>query len=410
MTALSTSPSRLVAAGHTTSGLLACARTGRRWASSATRKAPKTALFFPGQGVQRVGMAAEWLEAFPRTVKPILEEIDDTLKIPLTRIIADGPNSELTATQNAQPAIMATSIMILRVLEREFGFNTPERVDVTLGHSLGEFAALVAGGYLRQPDALRMTRRRAEVMAQCSKEASTTFGGEVGMVALVCEANQRDAMIEAIHEFLGHSSPGHKADSNAESDMPAVHQVLIANINSKNQIVLSGNIERIKTLLTHLSSFSGHDPRAVRLKADSPFHSPLMKPAADIMKHILSGPSISAPGEDIVTFPGIMPCISNVTARPFQNREELKDLLARQAIETVQWHASIQYLHQQEKIKRWIGIGPGKVGRNLVGKEVGMQGAVKGGGVWGISDPREIEAVLKGLDDTESCVDEGGDA
>lgn len=351
-------------------------------------------------------MAAEWLEAFPRTVKPILEEIDDALKFSLTRIIADGPNSILTATENAQPAIMATSIMILRVLEREFGFNTPERVDFTLGHSLGEFAALVAGGYLRQTDALLMTRRRAEIMAQCSKEASELAGGEMGMVALVCEGNQRDSMIEAIHEFLGHSSPGSKADSNADSDMPAVHQVLIANINSKNQIVLSGDIERIKTLLTHLSSFSGHDPRAVRLKADSPFHSPMMKSATVVMKKILSSPSTCAPGEDVVTFPGVMPCISNVTARPFQNREELKDLLARQCVETVQWHDSIQYLHQEEKVMRWIGIGPGKVGRNLVGKEVGMKGAVKGGGVWGISDPREIEAVMKGLDDTETYVDE----
>lgn len=406
MSALRASTSRLVAVNHATSRWLARGQNGRRSASSATKKAPKTALFFPGQGVQRVGMAAEWLEAFPRTVKPILEEIDDALKFSLTRIIADGPNSILTATENAQPAIMATSIMILRVLEREFGFNTPERVDFTLGHSLGEFAALVAGGYLRQTDALLMTRRRAEIMAQCSKEASELAGGEMGMVALVCEGNQRDSMIEAIHEFLGHSSPGSKADSNADSDMPAVHQVLIANINSKNQIVLSGDIERIKTLLTHLSSFSGHDPRAVRLKADSPFHSPMMKSATVVMKKILSSPSTCAPGEDVVTFPGVMPCISNVTARPFQNREELKDLLARQCVETVQWHDSIQYLHQEEKVMRWIGIGPGKVGRNLVGKEVGMKGAVKGGGVWGISDPREIEAVMKGLDDTETYVDE----
>ncbi|GAB7356320.1 hypothetical protein MBLNU459_g7117t1 [Dothideomycetes sp. NU459] len=400
---------RMMAAGRATSGLLVRGKTTTRWASSTGKNAPKTALFFPGQGVQRVGMATEWLEAFPRTVKPILEEIDHTLGTPLSRIIAEGPNSLLTATENAQPAIMATSIMILRVLEREFGFNTAERVDVTLGHSLGEFAALVAGGYLRQTDALLMTRRRAEVMAQCSKEARQNSGGDVGMVALVCEANQRDPMIEAIHEFVGHSSPGSKADSNADSDLPPVHQVLIANINSKNQIVLSGDLERIKTLLAHLSSFGGHDPRAVRLKADSPFHSPLMKPAAEVMKKILARPSHSAPGEDVVTFPGIMPCISNVTARPFQDREELKDLLARQCVETVQWHDSIQYLHQKENIKRWIGIGPGKVGRNLVGKEVGMKGAVKGGGVWGISDPREIEAVMKGLDDTEHYADEEGD-
>ncbi|KAJ9631877.1 [acyl-carrier-protein] S-malonyltransferase [Taxawa tesnikishii (nom. ined.)] len=376
---------------------------GRRWASSAAaKKRPRTALFFPGQGVQRVGMTEDWLSAFPRTVKPILDEIDDTLQLPLSKIIAEGPSSTLTATENAQPAIMATSILILRVLEQEFGFKTTERVDVTLGHSLGEFAALVAGGYLRWHDALTMVRKRAEVMARISKEASEQSGGEVGMVAVICEVGDRDRMISEIHEFLGHGSPGHKSDSGQDSDLPSVEQVLIANINSKNQIVLSGNIERIKTLLTHLAQFGGHDPRAVRLKADSPFHSPLMRPAAEVMAQILDRPSQVAKDEDVVTFPGLMPCISNVSARPFESRAQLKDLLARSCVETVLWHSSIQYLHQEEKVRRWIGIGPGKVGRNLVGKEVGMKGAVKGGGVWGISHPKEVEDFLKALNETEN--------
>ena len=348
-------------------------------------------------------MTSEWLEAFPRTVKPLLDQIDDILKMPLSRIISEGPNSALLATENAQPAIMATSIMILRVLEAEFGFNTASRVHVTLGHSLGEFAALVAGGYLQETDALTMVRLRAEAMAKCSQEARDEYGGEVGMVALVCEPNQRDSLIEAIHDFLGHSSSGSKADSGADHDLPAVQQVLIANINSKNQIVLSGNIDRIRTLLTHISQFDGHNPRTVRLKADSPFHSPLMKPAADVMKKILAQPSIS--GKDVVTFPGVMPCISNVTARPFESKEQLKDLLSRQCVETVQWHDSIQYLHQQQNVTRWVGIGPGKVGRNLVGKEVGMKGAVKGGGVWGIASPREAEEVMQALDDTENAME-----
>lgn len=351
-------------------------------------------------------MTTEWLEAFPSTVRPILEQIDHVLQYPLTRIIAEGPNSALTATENAQPAIMATSTLILKVLEREFNFDVAARVDVTLGHSLGEFAALVAGGYLREEDALKMVRRRAEVMARCGKEASEECGADVGMVAIVCEHDKRNSMIQSIHDFLGHGSPGSKG---AEYDVPPVEQVLIANINSSNQIVLSGSIERIKTLLTHISQFDGHDPRTVRLKADSPFHSPLMKPAAEVMKQILSQPSQSAPGEDVITFPGIMPCISNVTARPFGSKTELKDLLARQCVETVQWHDSIQYLHRREKVRRWIGIGPGKVGRNLVGKEVGMKGAVKGGGVWAIASPREIEEVLKALDETEAFVEDYSD-
>jgi [acyl-carrier-protein] S-malonyltransferase len=344
-------------------------------------------------------MATPWLEAFPRTVKPVLDEIDEILGFRLSKTIAEGTNAALNATENSQPAIMATSIMILRVLEKEFGFKTEERVDYTLGHSLGEFAALVAGGYLEFDDALTMVRKRGEVMARCSREAVEDSGGEVGMVALVCQNEDRlHALVEAIGEFIELSSPGSKYDS--VEDVPPVQQVTIANFNSKNQIVLSGSIERINTLLTHLRQFGGHDPRHVRLNSDSPFHSPLMKPALDFMRKLLSSPSPRT-GEDIVNWPGKMPAISNVSAQPFTSRENLKDLLARQATETVRWWDSVRYLDQDAKVRRWIGIGPGKVGRNLVGKEVGMKSDVKGGGVWAITSPQEAEEVIKALDETE---------
>jgi [acyl-carrier-protein] S-malonyltransferase len=132
-----------------------------------------------------------------------------------------------------------------------------------------------------------------------------------------------------------------------------------------------------------------------------------MAPAAAVMKRMLSQDSPTAKGQSVVMWPGRIPAISNVTARPFESKEQLKDLLARQAVETVLWHDSIVYLHKEEKVRRWIGIGPGKVGRNLVGKEVGMKGGdTKGGGVWGISDPREVETVLKELDMTETMGEE----
>lgn len=345
-------------------------------------------------------MIQPWLEAFPSTVKPILSEIDEIVKYPLTKVIAEGTNAELTATENAQPAIMATSIVILAVLEKDFGFKVDERVDYTLGHSLGEFAALVAGGYLQFADGLKLVRRRAEVMARVSHEASREIGGEVGMVALVAsDETSMNTLIRDVHDFLGHGSAGSKQDS--AHHVPPVEQVLIANINSKNQIVLSGSIEKIKDLLTHLRQFGGHDPRHVRLKSDSPFHSPLMKPAEDLMKKMLHTPGKD--GKDIVTFPGTIPCVSNVTAVPFKSKEQLKDLLARQATATVRWWDSVRYLHQEQKVRRWIGIGPGKVGRNLVGKEVGMKGAGKGGGVWGVTDPKDIEEILRALEETEGA-------
>ncbi|KAK0116654.1 hypothetical protein ONS96_012508 [Cadophora gregata f. sp. sojae] len=349
-------------------------------------------------------MLTPWLEAFPSTAKPLVEEIDHLLGYKLSKIIEEGPNSTLTATENAQPAIMSSSILILRILEQEFGFKPSERVDVTLGHSLGEFAALVAGGFVSFEDSLYLVRKRAEVMADCSRKACKEHGGEYGMVALVTEPDHLLPLIEAIYEFLGHHSAGSKSES--AEDVPPIQQVLIANINSKNQIVLSGNIERIRTLLTHVRQFGGHDPRAVRLKSDSPFHSPLMKPAATAMQRLLEGKSRvkGKENEDIVTFPGIMECVSNVSARPFTSKEDLKDLWARQCVETVRWWDSIKYLDQEQNVRRWIGIGPGKVGRNLVGKEVGMRGrdTVKGGGVWGISDPKEIEEVLRALEETEA--------
>lgn len=348
-------------------------------------------------------MCTPWLEAFPTTAKPILEEIDDTLKLPLTRIIASGTNAELTQTENAQPAIMATSILILRVMEQEFGFKTDARIDITLGHSLGEFAALVAGGYLTFQDALKMVRRRAEVMSRCSQEAVEAEGGEFGMVALVCESESHmQSLVNGIREFLEIAGPGSKIDSH--DHLPAVQQVAIANLNSKNQIVLSGSIARINTLLTNLRQFGGHDPRHVRLKSDSPFHSALMKPARETMKRLLYKETDD--GRDIITWPGLMPCISNVSGKPFQSKEQLKDLLARSCVETVQWWKSVKYLHEVEKVRRYVGIGPGKVGRNLVGKEVGMKGAVKGGGVWGITSPKEMEEVIKALDDTEAVEEE----
>lgn len=348
-----------------------------------------------GQGVQRVGMTAAWLSAFPRTCKPFLEELDHILSAPLSSIIAQGPNSTLTATINAQPAIMSASIMVLRVLEQEFGFRTAQQIDVTLGHSLGEFAALVSSQHMDYVDALRMMRRRAEVMARCSREASQDEGGEYGMVALVCEPDGLSSLISTIHDFLDLSSAGSKDDS--ASHAPPIPQVSLANINSKNQVVLSGNVEKINTLLVQLRQFGGHDPRAVRLSCDSPFHSPMMAPAKKAMQDMLETTDIA--------FPASFPCISNISARPFESVADLKDLLARQCVETVRWWDCIRFVDQEMGVRRWIGLGPGKVGRNLVGKEVGMRGrdVVRGGGVWGVTEPREVEDMLRGLEETEDA-------
>ncbi|KAI0532544.1 Adaptor complexes medium subunit family-domain-containing protein [Xylaria digitata] len=381
---------------------------GRRHGSTANRPSPRTAIFFPGQGVQKIGMLTPWLEAFPRTASMILDEIDSYMGYKLSDVIQNGTNRILTMTPNAQPAIMATSILILRILEREYGFKVAERANVSLGHSLGEFAALVAAEVLEFEDALYMVRRRAEVMAEATRQAREKYGGEYGMVAVVTEPEYLSALVEAIDDFVGYRSAGTRSES-ADSRKP-IDQVLIANINSKNQIVLSGSLHKIKELIAHVRQFLGHDPRAVQLNSDSPFHSPIMWPAYYAMRDLVSSKSRvkGREDQDIISFPGSVECVSNVTARPFGSAAGVQELLARQCLETVRWWDSIKYLDQEQKVRRWIGIGPGKVGRNLVGKEVGMRGVdtVKGGGVFAITDPVEIDEVLKGLEKTESLVEE----
>ncbi|KAJ5570368.1 Acyl transferase/acyl hydrolase/lysophospholipase [Penicillium hispanicum] len=335
-----------------------------------------------------MGMANTWMAHFPRTTARLLEEMDSILGFRLSRVITDGPNSKLNQTENAQPSVMAISVLILRILEDDFAFDTGSRVDVTLGHSLGEFSALVAAGHLTFADALRLVHRRAEKMAECTRQAVEKSGENYGMVALICEPDHLESLLRTVHEFLGVS----RFD---DMTYPTAHiqRVMVANINSPNQIVLSGSIERIRTLLVQLRQFCGHDPRAVRLKSDSPFHSPIMSRAAEYME--------SAVERIDITFPARMPCISNVSAQPFRSKEELKTLLSKQCTETVKWWDSIRYLHQERGARRWIGIGPGKVERNLVGKEV-ERVDTSGGGVWAVCNPKDMESVMVALEQTES--------
>lgn len=333
-------------------------------------------------------MLGPWLAAFPKTCKPFVEEMDDVVGTKLSKLIEEGPIYMLDKTENAQPAIMATSVMILRVLEQDFGFKTAEKIDVTLGHSLGEYAALVAAGYLDFAFALKLVRNRGEIMGECTRKAKEESGDRYGMIALVCEPDQLDGLIKAVQDFLSQGAEGAKDDS---SHRQAISKVSIANRNSKNQIVLSGSFNKIKNLLVHIREFGGHDPRAVELKSNSAFHSPIMEPAYEYMRKALK--------PEKVKWPGNCPTVMNVSGRPAESADDLINCLSRQAIDTVMWWDSIKYLDQEAGTRRWLGIGPGKVGRNLVSKEVGRSSA-KGGGVWSISDPNEIEPTLRALEET----------
>ncbi|KAL7276574.1 [acyl-carrier-protein] S-malonyltransferase [Rhizina undulata] len=353
-----------------------------------TPKVPKTAMFFPGQGTQKVSMLTPLLDAFPRTVKPLIELLDTTLPPPpstrpLSEIISNGPGALLTETENAQPAILFTSIVILRVMEAEFGFDVNTHVSHFLGHSLGEFSALVAAGVLSLEDALLIVRRRGEVMSQCARKSSVPEldggPGDVGMSALMVEARYLPGLIKAVEDFI------------ASETLPNDEFLSIANINSSTQIVLSGHLKAIATCICHLRKFSGNDPRAIRLNVSAPFHSPIMAPAVPVVRNLLRDMDLKFKPETKV--------IANLTAREYRSDDDMRELLARQSMETVRWAESIRYLDDEVGIKRWIGLGPGRVGKNLVGKEV------KGGmdRVWGIedADAKALEKAVRELTDPQ---------
>lgn len=340
-----------------------------------------------GQGTQKVGMLTPLLDAFPRTIAPLLDLLDTTLppaegQAPLSRIIAEGPNEVITATENAQPAILFTSVAILRILEEEFNLSPRSQTDFFLGHSLGEFTSLVAAGVLKLEDALHLVRRRGEVMRDCAIRASHPEmdggPGETGMVALLVEKKFLPGLIKSVNDFI-HSET-----------LPNDEFLGIANINSSTQIVLSGHVKAINTCICHIRKFSGHDPRALRLNVSAPFHSMVMAPAVPVVARMLKEMQITFPPRDEVEV------IANCTALPYENIEQLRDLLAQQCTATVRWAESIKYLDNERDVARWVGIGPGKVAKNLVGREVrgGMQRVV---GVEGY-DAKNIEEAVKALE------------
>lgn len=308
--------------------------------------------------------------AFPRTLTPLLEILDATCP-GLQQTISTGPSETLTQTPNAQPAILFTSIAILRVLEQDFGLAT-SKFSHLLGHSLGEFSALVAADVLSLSDALTLVRRRGEAMARCAEDIT----GEVGMFAIMVEAASLPGLMKSVDDFI-HSEV-----------LPDDQFLNIANINSSTQIVLSGHVRAVDACLGHLRKFQGNDPRAIRLNVGAPFHSQIMAPAVSVVRNLLDGMDMHGKGHARV--------VSNATARPYRDQEEMKRLLAAQAVETVQWKDSIAFLENEVGVTRWFGLGPGKVGRNLIGREV--RGGYKS--VLGVDgmDVEGLEKAVRALD------------
>ena len=274
------------------------------------------ALLFPGQGSQAVGMARALADAEPAAAR-ILEDADDVLGAPLTTLMFEGPDEELTATRNAQPAILAHSVAVLEVVRERLG-----PVSLGAGHSLGEFSAHVAAGTLSFEDALSAVRLRGELMFAAGQERPGTMAAVLGL-----------------------------SDDAAEEVCAAVDAgtCVPANFNSRGQIVLSGDVSGVEQAMV-LAREAGAK-RVVPLNVSGAFHSPLMEPAAEGLREKLESVEFSDPA---------WPVISNVTAEPVTSGAEARRLLVEQLTSPVRWSASVAAM-VESGIDRFVELGPGSV-------------------------------------------------
>jgi [acyl-carrier-protein] S-malonyltransferase len=289
-----------------------------------------TAFVFPGQGSHKVGMGAELADA-SAVAREVFEEVDEALGQNLSRIMREGPEEELVLTANAQPAIMANAIAVLRVLEREAGLSIAEKGEAVAGHSLGEYTALCAAGVFSLSDTARLLRIRGQAM-----QAAVPVG--VGAMCALLGADLEKA--------------AQLAEAAAEGEVCEV-----ANDNDPSQVVLSGHKAAIERAVA-LAKDHGIK-RAVILPVSAPFHCSLMKPAAEAMDEAL-GWTPSGPFR--------LPLYANVTAAPVTDVAMERDLLVQQITGRVRWRESVIAM-KEAGIDRFVELG-GKVLGPMIGRTV----------------------------------------
>ena len=312
------------------------------------------AFVFPGQGSQAVGMGRALAEAFP-VARETFEEVDDALGQKLGRLMAEGPESDLTLTENAQPALMAVSLAALRVLVSEGNLQLADKVAFVAGHSLGEYSALAAAGALALADAARLLKRRGRAMQQAVPV------GEGAMAAL-----------------LGLDLPAAvEVAAAAAADIGGGAVCTAANDNAPGQVVVSGHKQAVERAIVVAAERGAR--RSVLLPVSAPFHCALMQPAAEVMREALA---------EVALAPPQVPIVANVTARAVESPENIRRLLVDQVTGLVRWRESVLYM-KEEGVHRLIELGAGKVLTGLARRIDRDLAAVAAG------DPAEIEAVLK---------------
>jgi [acyl-carrier-protein] S-malonyltransferase len=283
-----------------------------------------TALVFPGQGSQAVGMGKALADSFA-PAREVFAEVDATLHQNLSTLMFEGPETELTLTANAQPALMATSLAVLRVLEAEAGLDLAKDVAFVAGHSLGEYSALAAAGSFSIEDAAKLLRRRGEAMQR----------------AVVVGAGAMAALIGLDPESATEIAEAAAAQTGAVC--------AVANDNGGGQIVISGAKAAVDAAI-EIAKGKGVR-RAVPLAVSAPFHCPLMQPAADVMAEALAAVDIKRPKA---------PLIANVLAAPIAEPSEIRQRLVAQVTGTVRWRESVTYM-AAHGVKTFVELGSGKV-------------------------------------------------
>ncbi len=312
----------------------------------------KKALVYPGQGSQFVGMGKEIFDSF-QVARDIFAEIDDALNEKLSKLIFEGPIEDLTLTQNTQPALMAVSIAIQKVIEKESGKQIADLCSYVAGHSLGEYSALCAAGSISIADTARLLRIRGNAMIQAVP------AGQGGMAALLGVDFEKAAEIAKF--------------ASSEGACQA------ANDNGGGQVVISGVMAAIDKAVASASQFGVK--RAVKLPVSAPFHSTLMQPAAIAMQEALAEVKVYAPK---------VPLIANVTAQEVLNPDEIRDLLVKQVTGMVRWRESVTEL-KNKGVGRIIEIGAGKVLSGLVKRIEAEVETVS------IQTPADVESFLNSL-------------
>ncbi len=297
----------------------------------------KTALVFPGQGSQAVGMGKALAADF-RVAREIFNRVDGALDQKLSRLMFEGPEAQLILTSNAQPAIMATSIAALRVLETETGFNPYSEAAYVAGHSLGEYSALCAGDALTLEDTARLLRLRGEAMQKAVPVGQGAMAAILGL--------EFGAVV--------------KIATQAASDLYLTGAICqAANDNGGGQVVVSGTTAAVERAM-ELAKLAGAK-RALLLSVSAPFHCALMQPAAEVMKEAL---------KDVTIRPPKPPLVTNVEAKAVTDPDAIRAGLVAQVTATVRWRESVTYM-SAEGVTRFVELGAGKVLTGLIKRIVG---------------------------------------